>query len=78
MIVEKVKNLSVSRMERYSSIRLIFQFVGRRDVDCSILSYKPLEQNPAEERVSTLRHRSNTATTTTGNATSVSPQETRE
>lgn len=83
LIVEKVKNLLVSRMERCSSIRFIFQSVGKRDVDCSILSYKPLEQTPAEERVSTLRHRSNTATTTTtttttGNATSISPQETRE
>jgi len=56
--------------------------IGKRDVVCSILSYKPLEQNFDEEPAITgasSRSRTNTTTTTTTtNPVPVPPQETRK
>lgn len=43
--------------------------IGRRDVDCCILSYKPSEQNTSDER---------STTTTTANTVPLGQQETRK
>ncbi|CAF0913723.1 unnamed protein product [Rotaria sordida] len=57
--------------------------IGKRDITCSILSYKPLEQNFDDEpniTGTTRRNRSNTTTTTTTttNPITVTQQETRD
>ncbi|CAF3517599.1 unnamed protein product [Rotaria sp. Silwood1] len=65
---------------QYFDRRKSQELIGKRDITCSILSYKPLEQNFDEEpniTGTTRRTRTNTTTTTT-NPTTVPQQETRD
>ncbi len=71
-----------TKKNKYQQILLLF--IGKRDVVCSILSYKPSEQHFDEEPgiTGTLnRNRANTTTTTTATTASsipVTQQETRK
>ncbi|CAF2665362.1 unnamed protein product [Rotaria sp. Silwood2] len=66
---------------QYFDRRKSQELIGKRDITCSILSYKPLEQNFNEEpniTGTTRRTRMNTTTSPTTNPIIVSQQETRD
>ncbi|CAF2912700.1 unnamed protein product [Rotaria sp. Silwood2] len=66
---------------QYFDRRKSQELIGKRDITCSILSYKPLEQNFNEEpniTGTTRRTRMNTTTSPTTNPIIVSQQETRK
>lgn len=67
MIVENLKKLSVNTNNTIKQIYYLY-VLGKRDINCSVLAYKPLEQNFDDEPNITgamRRNRTNTATTTT-------------
>ncbi|CAF0871998.1 unnamed protein product [Adineta ricciae] len=65
---------------QYFDRRKSQDLIGKRDVTCSVLSYKPLEQNFDEEPGlgSTTQHNRMNTTVTTTNSTLTTQQETRD
>ncbi|CAF1198723.1 unnamed protein product [Rotaria sp. Silwood1] len=63
---------------QYFDRRKSQELIGKRDITCSILSYKPLEQNFDEEPNITGTTRRTRTNTTTTNPTTVLQQETRD